>query len=127
MANKFVLIFEADLHHQAWLILPTLLEFLERNLTSKYNLKLEPLLVKLMTKWYQLNLSLQLQNKLYTGFQVNFPNFRYLRPVVTMGKFGPSAADPARLTLPFTLQIHHATADGWHASEAVRRIVLATR
>lgn len=63
----------------------------------------------------------------YTGFQVNFPNFRYLRPVVTMGKFGPSAADPARLTLPFTLQIHHATADGWHASEAVRRIELATR
>lgn len=63
----------------------------------------------------------------YTGFQVNLPNFRYLRPVVTMGKFGPSAANPARLTLPFTLQLHHATADGWHASEAVRRIELATR
>lgn len=62
----------------------------------------------------------------YTGFQVNLPNFRYLRPVVTMGKFGPSAADPARLTLPFTLQLHHATADGWHASEALRRIELAT-
>lgn len=60
----------------------------------------------------------------YTGFQVNLPDPLYLRPVITMGMFEEKAG---RAVLPFTLQMHHATGDGWHASEAIRAIEGVTK
>lgn len=38
---------------------------------------------------------------------------RYLAPVVTWGKYGEK---DGRLTLPLTMQIHHAVADGFHVA-----------
>ena len=56
----------------------------------------------------------------YTSFQLNLPKGNdYLLPIFTFGKFtqkGPL------LSLPFSLQIHHAACDGFHVARFIHEL-----
>ena len=49
----------------------------------------------------------------FTSFSVELPDPLYLSPVITMGSF---CSKDGGVKLPFALQLHHAVADGYHAS-----------
>ena len=50
----------------------------------------------------------------FESFQLNTPDFRYLLPIFTMGRYteGPGG----RCLLPLAVQVHHAVCDGYHLS-----------
>ena len=51
----------------------------------------------------------------FTGFNFNFsPNDKRLTPAITWGQF---YTQHNRIFLPISVQVHHATTDGWHVSE----------
>lgn len=51
----------------------------------------------------------------FTGFNFNFsPNDKRLAPTITWGQFYTAHN---RVLLPISVQVHHATTDGWHVSE----------
>ncbi len=47
----------------------------------------------------------------FESFQLNLPDFRYLLPIFTMGKY---TEEPGRCLLPLAAQVHHAVCDGYH-------------
>ena len=47
----------------------------------------------------------------FTAFQVNTPDYRYLRPIFTMGRMEESEGS---CKLPLAVQVHHAVCDGFH-------------
>lgn len=47
----------------------------------------------------------------FEGFNLNTPNFRYLIPIFTMGKF---QEENGRVRMPLAVQVHHAVCDGFH-------------
>ncbi len=49
----------------------------------------------------------------FDSFDIALPATNYLAPVITMGKF---CKDGERLHLPFSLSLHHAAGDGYHAA-----------
>lgn len=51
----------------------------------------------------------------FTGFNLNFFNDnKFLLPIITIGKYFEQGNT---LQLPVCLQVHHAVADGYHASQ----------
>jgi chloramphenicol O-acetyltransferase type A len=51
----------------------------------------------------------------FTGFNLNFFNDNeFLLPIITIGKY---VEQGNTLQLPVCLQVHHAIADGYHASQ----------
>lgn len=49
----------------------------------------------------------------FESFQLNMPDYRYLLPIFTMGKYQEGGQD-GRCTLPLAVQVHHAVCDGYH-------------
>lgn len=47
----------------------------------------------------------------FESFQLNTPDFQYLLPIFTMGRFQEEAG---RFLLPLAAQVHHAVCDGYH-------------
>ena len=48
----------------------------------------------------------------FESFQLNLPDFRYLLPIFTMGKY--TVLPEGRCLLPLAVQAHHAVCDGYH-------------
>ena len=55
----------------------------------------------------------------YTGYSTHTPGEPALFPIITFGKYSEAAG---RLTLPATVTIAHAAADGYHTARLFRRI-----
>ena len=55
----------------------------------------------------------------YTGYSTHTPGEPALFPIITFGKYSEAAG---RLTLPATVTIAHAAADGYHTAQLFRRI-----
>lgn len=55
----------------------------------------------------------------YTGYSTHTPGEPALFPIITFGKYSEAAG---RLTLPATVTVAHAAADGYHTAELFRRI-----
>ena len=47
----------------------------------------------------------------FDAFNLNVPNFKYLAPIFTIGKF---VEDNGHFYLPLAVQVHHAVCDGFH-------------
>ncbi len=47
----------------------------------------------------------------FDSFNLNVPNFRYLTPIFTIGRY---FVDNERFRLPLSVQVHHAVCDGFH-------------
>lgn len=52
----------------------------------------------------------------FEGFNLNFPDFKYLIPIFTMGKFTET---DGHFYLPLAVQVHHAVCDGFHVCRFV--------
>lgn len=63
----------------------------------------------------------------YSAFHVQLPDSKYLRPVVTLGKYEKEGGESGSYKMPITLQMHHAAGDGWHAAKAFEAIEAATK
>ncbi len=56
----------------------------------------------------------------FTGFNLNIYNGEnYLSPIITWGKY---IKENKKVLLPFSVQIHHAVADGYHTSKLINEI-----
>ncbi len=49
----------------------------------------------------------------FDGFNLNVKSFDYLIPIFTIGKY---KEENKQYTIPFSVQVHHAVCDGYHAS-----------
>lgn len=50
----------------------------------------------------------------FESFQLNLPDYRYLLPIFTMGRYTEEPG--GRCLLPLAAQVHHAVCDGYHLS-----------
>ncbi len=48
----------------------------------------------------------------FDGFNLNVKSFDYLIPIFTIGKY---KEENEQYTIPFSVQVHHAVCDGYHA------------
>ncbi len=52
-------------------------------------------------------------------FNLNVPNFKYLAPIFTIGKF---IEDNERFYIPLAVQVHHAVCDGFHVCRFINTL-----
>ena len=55
----------------------------------------------------------------FEGFHLHTPDFRYLIPIFTLGKF---TVEHGRTLLPMAVQVHHVVCDGFHVSRFISEL-----
>jgi len=55
----------------------------------------------------------------FDAFNLNVPNFKYLAPIFTIGKY---VEDNEHFYLPLAVQAHHAVCDGFHVCRFINEL-----